>query len=272
MKTIRTFLAILFSASLAHPLAGADLNCHGPANLEDFRYNWKIKGGLSLLAGLVFPTSGVAQLKTSFPSGADKTINSDLLITSRDGRGAFYAYESEMNATGDKTLMSYHGYSWKNKSRKERTVFDYQNKLARVHKETPEKQWDRVQPLPTAETIRDILTAIYFLRQNAPSIRSAIQTTIYSDANSYPVLMRPVEARTFDIEGQRVSALGFEIVDAPNSSGSKKWPGGVSVWVSEDARRIPFRIEIKQTMASLQLELQSVESCAFMQTATTAAR
>ena len=79
-------------------------------------------------------------------------------------------------------------------------------------------------------------------------------------------------ADAFTIEGQRINALGFEIVDAPNNRSGKKWPGGVRVWLSDDARRIPFRIEIQQSMASLQLELQSVESCAFMQTAAASAR
>ena len=248
----------------------AQLNCHGPANLEDFRYSWRMRGGLSLVAGLLFPTSGVGQLTTSFPAGSDHTINSELLITARDAKNGFYVYESEMDATGEKTLMSYHGYAWRNKSRKERTIFDYVKRLARMHKETPEKQWDKVAPLP-ADSLRDILTAIYFLRQHGPTIQAPITTVIYSDGNSYPVLMRPAEPRTFDIAGERVAALGFEIVDAPNSGG-KKWPGGVRVWLSNDARRIPFRIEIQQSMASMQLELQSVEACAFMQTAATPAR
>lgn len=261
----RTWFAILVAASIVFDASGADLNCSGTPNLEDFRYTWRIKGGLSIIAGLIFPTSGVGQLKTSYPVGTDHTINSELLITSRD-RSGFYVYESEIDSSGEKTLMSYHGYAWKNKSRKERTVFDYPKKLARLHKETPEKQWDRVLPLP-ADSLRDILTAIYFLRQHGPTIHGPMTTTIYSDGNSYPVLLKPVERRTFDIEGQRVGAMGFQIVDAPNNNSGKKWPGGVSVWISEDARRIPFRIEIQQSMASLQLELQSVESCAFMQTA-----
>ena len=250
-------LAILLSA----PATAADLNCHGPANLEDFRYTWRMRGGLSLIAGLIFPTSGVGQLKTEYPSGGDHTINSELLITSRD-RAGFYVYESEMDANGEKTLISYHGYAWKNKSRKERTIFDYVKRLARMHKETPEKQWDKTEPLP-ADSLRDILTAIYFLRQNASTIKGPLTTVIYSDGKSYPVQMRPVERRTFTIQGQRVAALGFEIVDAPNSGG-KKWPGGIRVWLSDDTRRIPFQIEIQQSMASLQLQLESVESCAFM--------
>lgn len=266
MNLLRTAVAVVM---LTLPASAAELNCHGPSNVEDFRYSWRMRGGLSIIASLVFPTSGVGQLKTEFPNGTDRTINSELLITSRDKSG-FYVYESEMDAAGEKTLMSYHGYAWKNKSRKERTLFDYVKRLARMHKETPDKQWDKVEPLPS-DSLRDILTAIYFLRQNAPSIKGPITTTIYSDGHSYPVLMRPIERRVFDIEGQHVTALGFEIVDAPNSGG-KKWPGGIRVWLSADARRIPFEIDIQQSMASLQLQLQSVESCAFMQTAANDAR
>ena len=157
--------------------------------------------------------------------------------------------------------MTYHAYAWKNKSRNERTVFDYAKRTAFIHKQTPDKQWDRTEPLPP-EQLRDVLTAIYYLRQNAAAIKTPIKTNIYSDGKSYPVMLRPVERRSFKMQGASVDALGFEIVDAP---GGRKWPGGVRVWLSEDERRIPFRIEIQQSMASLQLELQSVESCAFMQ-------
>ena len=36
------------------------------------------------------------------------------------------------------------------------------------------------------------------------------------------------------------------------------------MWLSEDERRIPFRIEIAESFASLQLDLQSIEACAFL--------
>jgi hypothetical protein len=260
MAALRTFaVALALTGSSA---SAAQLNCHGPSNVEDFRYTWRLRGGLSWVAGLVFPTSGVGQMRTTYPAPGDpSTISSELLITSTDRRTGFYAYQSEMDQSGQKTLMTYHAYAWKNKSRNERTVFDYGKRLALIHKQTPEKQWDRTEPLPP-EQLRDVLTAIYYLRQNAANIKAPIVTTIYSDGKSYPVTFRPVERRSFDMQGTRVDAYGFEIADAP---GGRKWPGGVRVWVSNDSRRIPFRIEIQQSMQSLQLELQSVESCAFMQ-------
>jgi hypothetical protein len=237
-----------------------ELNCHGPANVESFKYSWRVRGGLSWVAGFLFPTSGVGELKTTFPSPGQHSIDSSLLITA-NGNSGFYVYESQMDESAQKTLMTYHGYAFKNKSRKERTLFDYVKRLAHIHKETPEKAWDKVAPLPANE-MRDMLTAIYFLRQNAATIRGPVTITIYSDGKEYPAIFRPSSRQVFTIEGQKVPAVGFEIVDAP---GGRKWPGGIRVWMSDDARRIPFRIEIVESMASLQLDLQSIDACAFMQ-------
>ena len=260
MKVIRNAVISLLVVAGAPQLRAADLNCHGPSNIEEFRYSWRLRGGLGWIAGLVFPTSGVGNLKTTYPKAGEHAINSELLITPTDGRQGFYVYESQMDEGGAKTLMTYHGYAWGKKARKERTIFDYVKRLARIRRETPEKVEDKVKPLPPEE-MRDILTAIYFLRQNAATIHGPLTTNIYSDGKEYPVLFRPAGRQLFTIEEQRVNATGFEIVDAP---GGKKWPGGIKVWLSEDARRIPFRIEIQQGMASLQLDLTSVESCAFM--------
>ncbi len=78
------------------------------------------------------------------------------------------------------------------------------------------------------------------------------------------MIVRPADRRVFAIGNQQIGASGFEFGDAP---GGRKWPGGMKIWISDDARRIPFRIEIIQSMASLQLDLQSIDSCAFMQAA-----
>lgn len=257
---IRTAFAALVLLAGAAAAPAADLHCKGPGNVEEFRYTWRLRGGLSWVAGFMFPTSGVGMLRTTYPRGNEQNISGELLITPVSGSAnGFYTYETQIDPSG-KTAMTYHGYSWGKKSRKERTLFDYAKHLARIRKETPDKIEDKVKPLPPEE-MRDVLTAIHYLRANAPRITQPITTVIYSDGNEYPVIFRPVEHRPFNIGTQKVDALGFEIVDGP---GGKKWPGGIRVWVSNDGRRIPFRIEIRQSMASLQLELQSVEACGFM--------
>jgi hypothetical protein len=261
MRPIRhAMFALLFACAI--PAADAvELNCRGPANVESFKYSWKLHGGLSWIAGIMFPTSGVGELKTTYPAAGRAAIDSSLLITAPAGKSGFYAYETQIEASGQRTLMTYHAYSWKDKSRKERTLFDYNAGVARLHKETPEKQWDKVDRIP-AGAFHDVVSAIYYLRQNAANIHGPLLTSIYSDGKSYPVIIRPANRETFTIGNQQIGASGFEIVDAP---GGKKWPGGMKIWLSDDARRIPFRIEIIQSMASLQLDLQTIDSCAFMQ-------
>ena len=125
------FAALLLSAPL---LAGAvTINCNGGApNVEEFRYTWHLRGGVGWLAGLFFPNRGVAALKTTF-SAEQHQIASELMMTADDGSQGFYRYESQMDDAGQKTFMTYHGYAWGKKMRKERTLFDYTKRLARTH-------------------------------------------------------------------------------------------------------------------------------------------
>ena len=259
-RNIVLALALLMSPALAR---AADVNCKpGLTNVEEFRYSWRIRGALRLLAGLVIPTSGVGNYKTTYPQNAtEHSINSELLITPASGESGFFAYESTMDEAGQQTAMTYSGYEWGNKSRKVRTVFDYVKRLARIHKETSKGVENTVRPMPGGENLRDVLTAIYYLRQNADKIHAPLVTTIYTDGHEYPATFKPGERRTFVIDGKQIWARAFEIGDAP---GGQKWPGGVTVWLSEDARRIPCRIEIAESFASLQLDLQSIEACAFL--------
>src|SRR5437764_7105166 len=121
MNPLRYLFAIA-AVLIATSASAVDLNCKGPSNVEQFKYSWRLRGGLSWVAGLVFPTSGVGEMKTRYPKpGEQAPINSQLLITSTDRRTGFYAYESDMDQAGQRTLMTYHAYAWKNKSRNERT-------------------------------------------------------------------------------------------------------------------------------------------------------
>ncbi len=258
MRAFRNLLAGLVLLGAASTAPAADLTCRASSNIESFHYSWRVRGAIGWLAGLVFPTSGVGELKTTFPKDGERNITSELLVTPTDGRSGFYVYQSQMDEGGARTTMTYHGYAWGKKSRKEQTLFDYTKRVALIHKETPQKKWEKTKPIPSHQ-FRDMLTAIYYLRQYASTIKAPVTTSIYSDGEEYPVILQPAERRSFNFAGKTVNAIGFEIVDAP---GGKKWDGGIKVWLSDDARRVPVRIEINESVASLQLDLSYVESCA----------
>ncbi len=256
----RTLVALTLVLASASAFA-ADASCND-TNVEQLRYSWRLKGGIRFLAGLVFPTSGVGSFRTTYSTSGDHAVHSELLITAPTGKqGGYYAYESQIDDRDTRTMMTYHAYAWGKKARSERTIFDYIKRLARIRKQTTEEVENRVKKLPaeTQET-RDILTAIYFLRQNVNTLKAPMQTTIYSDGKEYPVIFQPGADKVMTIDGRRVATKEFAIVDAP---GGKKWEGGVKVWLTSDERRLPVRIEISQSIASMQLDLQSVESCAY---------
>lgn len=234
----------------------AEPPCVAPGS-EHFRYSWRLRGGLSWIAGLRFPTHGVGELKTTYAKNG--SVDTQLKITARKGNG-FYLYHSLIDEKNTKTLMTYHGYAWGKKAHHERTMFDYLKRLARTREEsTDDGVENRVKPIPD-DDLRDVLTGIHYLRQNASSIPAAgMRTDIYSDGKLYPVVFRPAGVDRITYRGTALPARSFVIVAAPHAS--KKWPGAVKVWLTEDKRRIPLRIEMQQTLATLRLDLDVADGC-----------
>jgi len=252
--SIAIVLLILAGSMRATPVPCSD------RDTEEFNYSWRLRGGLAWIAGLRFPTSGVGALRTGVPTVGNRDIDSELVIRPSKGRSGFYIYQSQIDTAGQKTLMTYHGYSWGDRERKERTFFDYVKRLARIRKETTDQAVEnRVKPIPHKD-MRDILTGIYFLRRNAGTFEKPMTSEIYSDGKIYPVVFKPGDRHSFIVAGEKVEARAYDIEAAPGET-SKKWPGGLRVWLSDDARHVPVRIEIRKNFASLQLDLQSLNEC-----------
>jgi hypothetical protein len=223
----------------------------GPAaRPEEFRYAWKLRGGLAWIAGLKFPVSGFGFLRTS-PTGDG--LNTELVIRGRKSDDGMYVYRSEIDGGDLKTLVTYHGYEWDGRKRNEQTRFDYEDGLARIRKEREEGIETKVRPLPDRE-MRDVLTGIHFLRANAGSFTGSMRTEIYSDGGVYPVVFKALGRQQFPLGESVIPADVYEIKAAPGKT-AKKWPGGLKVWLSADAQRVPFRIEIRQSIASVQMDL-----------------
>ena len=73
--------------------ADVPLTCNNLGNVEEFQYSWRLRGGIRFLAGFMFPTSGVGNLRNTY---SDK-VHSELLITAPNGRqGGFYEYQSDI--------------------------------------------------------------------------------------------------------------------------------------------------------------------------------
>src|SRR5262245_27541945 len=78
----RCLLAAVCCLALTSGAFAANTTCSGTVtNVEQFRYSWRLRGGLSWIAGIMFPTAGVAAMKNVYPKSGETNINSELLIT-----------------------------------------------------------------------------------------------------------------------------------------------------------------------------------------------
>jgi hypothetical protein len=219
---------------------------------ENFRYTWRLRGGLAWIASVRFPTSGEGHLTTVYHRTANPTVDTELKITAEETEG-FYLYQSQIDDKSIKTLMTYHGYSWGEKSRHERTFFDYVKRLARIRKETSDDGVEhRVKAIPPRE-MKDVLTGIYYLRQKAMTLKAPVAMEIFSDGKLYPVMFRPEGFEEMTVAGKGVQTRTYRITAAPGAE--RKWPGGVRVWLTTDERHVPVRIEIHRSFATLRLDL-----------------
>lgn len=232
---------------LAALLAASSSMASEPTATERLSYSWRLKGGLSWLARLAFPSSGRGTLETRQAG----LVSSRLTINADDSKG-FYLYESQMEPEGTKTLTSRNAYAYGSSARDERVAFDVPNRVARVQKTTPDGSETKTHKLESLAP-QDVLTSIYYLRQHADEIRMPKHAEIYSGANAYDVLYVPLQVTSMRVGGKDVRVRQFSI--RPVGEDAHKFPGAVQVWLTDDERALPARIEIEQKYATLKLNL-----------------
>lgn len=235
-----TALALSAGLSLSQPA----LALPGPGATETLRYSWSLKGALAWVARVAFPGSGTGTLETSAADG----IRSRLTITTPNQKGYAF-YDSRMSADGRRTFASADGYSWLNRSEEQRVTFDYGSRVATIEKRSADGVEQKTRRLEH-EAPQDVLTSIYYLRQNADQILQPRRAQVYSGGKPYAFLFTPRPVTTMKVANQQMRVRPFAITPV---GGQKK--GTVRVWLSDDARRVPVRIEIEQNHATLKLEL-----------------
>lgn len=230
-------LAVLGSSATATPAAAGEV----------LRYDWKLRGALSWVAGLKFPTSGTGVLQTVPRAG---TVESQLRVSA--GGRDYIEYHSRMEPSARRTLASANGFSFGSRSERKETVYDYSARVARLAQFEQGATETKTRPLPVDEA-RDVLTTIAYLRENAGSITALLTTDVYADGKPYRVTIRPEAVAAIQWQGRLVPARAFHVASAP---GAKKKFAGLTVWLSDDAQRLPLRIVLDQQYASLDLRLR----------------
>jgi hypothetical protein len=243
---LNKILAAVFATILsAAPLGAAPLV--NPSSIERLNYSWKLTGALAWIARVAIPTSGVGTLETR----EEETVHSRLTMTTPQQRGMAF-YESSMSADGTRTFTSADGYSWRDRSEEKRVVFDYEKGVARVEERSSHEGVENKVRQLQESTPQDVLTSIYYLRQNAHSITSPRRTVVYSNGKPYSFIFAPQPVTTMRRGSETVRVRHFDITPI---DGKKK--GAIRVWLTDDEQSVPLRIEIDQQYATLKLDLKN---------------
>lgn len=214
-------------------------------DVEQLRYRWSLKGGLSWIARIAFPSSGTGTLETR----EGTNVTSRLTLGSK-GVSAYYA--SSMAPGGLRTFTSEDGYKFNDRFEQHRVQFDYSDGVARVEKRSDDDGVKQKVRTLESDAAQDVLTSIYYLRQNAGSITSRRTATVYSAGKGYLFSFTPSPVTTLRVNDEEVRVRPFTIAPA---DGQKK--GAVKVWLAENSERTPVRIEIQQNYGTLRLDLSS---------------
>ena len=122
---------------------------------------------------------------------------------------------------------------------------------------TPKIQLKNEELNDVPECVQDILSAIYFVRLQELKPELQLPITIGDDGRIKEIQIKVLKAESVDILGRKNAALKLEA----NSvfGGLFKEKGTFSVWVSDDAYKVPLKFEAKIKLGKVSGSLKQVK-------------
>lgn len=105
--------------------------------------------------------------------------------------------------------------------------------------------------------VYDILSAIYFLRTQPLTVGKSMELSISDSGQVYKVPVRVLERKRMKTVLGRVDAVLIE-VDLFGPRGMIEGEGKFFMWFTEDARRVPVAVKIKNEYGTFDIKLKKV--------------
>ena len=104
----------------------------------------------------------------------------------------------------------------------------------------------------------DFISAIYFLRTQELKPGQTLELAVGDSGETFRVPVRVVERKTLKTVVGRVPTLRVEVglFGAGRLVGDRK--GEMSIWITDDARRLPVRAQLKADVGTLDIKLKQV--------------
>lgn len=137
-------------------------------------------------------------------------------------------------------------------------VFDHAARTVTWTERDPnQSQPPRINSLQFSEPIQDILTMIYFLRTQKLEVGKSFDVPLSDSGKVFRFAVAVVERKQLKTVLGRVSAVRIEPA-LFGENGLVRSRGSLSIWITEDSRRLPVKAQLKVDLGTFDITLKRV--------------
>lgn len=137
-------------------------------------------------------------------------------------------------------------------------TFDHEKrKVTWTERDPSQNQPPRITSLDFSEPIQDILSMIYFVRTQKLEVGKSFEIPVSDSGQVYRMTVAVVERKRIKCVLGRVSAIRIE----PAMFGEGRMlrgEGKISIWITEDSRRLPVWAQLKLNIGTVDIKLKRV--------------
>ena len=137
-------------------------------------------------------------------------------------------------------------------------VFDHEaRKVTWTERDPNQAQTPRTSALEFSEPIQDILTVIYFLRTQKLEVGKSFDVPLSDSGKVFRFSVAVVERKQLNTVLGRVSAVRIDPA-LFGENGLVRSRGSLSIWITEDSRRLPVKAQLKVELGTFDITLKRV--------------
>lgn len=139
-------------------------------------------------------------------------------------------------------------------------VFDHAaRKVTWTEGDPNQSQPPRIDELEFSEPIQDILTVIYYLRTQKLEVGKSFDAPLSDSGKVFRFAVAVVERKELKTVLGRVTALRIEPA-LFGENGLVRSRGSLSIWITEDSRRLPVKAQLKVDLGTFDITLKKVST------------
>jgi hypothetical protein len=139
-------------------------------------------------------------------------------------------------------------------------VFDHEaRKVTWTERDPNQSQAPRISALEFSEPIQDILTVIYFLRTQKLEVGKSFDVPVSDSGRVFRFAVAVVERKQMKTVLGSVSTVRVD-PSLFGADGMVQTRGSLSIWITDDSRRLPVRAQLKVDIGTFDIKLKRVSN------------